>query len=174
MATICNGLYVCARKQILNLCVHALNTFTLNHPYMNTYLFDPSIFEVHRFKAVLVNRPEADLLDQIHWSKDLDEPVVKALWELDAGNIWADEWEWEGNIILHQGWVYVPQDAQLRADIPQAHHDSPTVGHPGCWKTLELVSHNYCQWPGLTRYTTHYGHGHCMPPVSRGWPSIGA
>ena len=75
------------------------------------------VVTVHHSKTVLVNGPEADLLDRICQSKDLDEPVVKALRELDAGNIQADEWEQEGNIVLHQGRVYVPRDAQLQADI---------------------------------------------------------
>ena len=50
-------------------------------------LLDPSIFEVRRSETTLFNGPEADLLDRIHQSKDLDKPVVKALRELDAGNI---------------------------------------------------------------------------------------
>ena len=75
------------------------------------------VVTVHHSKTVLVNGPEADLLDRIRWSKDLDEPVVKALQELDAGNIRADEWEQEGDIILHRGQVYVLRDAQLRANI---------------------------------------------------------
>lgn len=69
-----------------------------------------------------------------------------------------DEWEREGDIILHRGRVYVPRDLQLRADILRAHHDSPTAGHPGRWKTLELVSRNYW-WPGLPGYTARYVRG---------------
>jgi len=80
-------------------------------------LLDPSVFEIRQSEAVLVHGPEADLLDRIRQSKDLDEPVVKALRELDAGTIRADEWEREGDIILHRGRVYVPRDLQLRADI---------------------------------------------------------
>ena len=64
-------------------------------------LLDPSIFEVCRSETTLVNGLEADLLDRIHQSKDLDKPVMKALRELDAGNIQADEWEREGDIVLH-------------------------------------------------------------------------
>ncbi len=30
---------------------------------------------------------------------------------------------------------------QLHHDIVHAHHDSVMTGHPGWWKTLELVSH---------------------------------
>ena len=52
----------------------------------------------------------------------------------------------------------MPRDPQLRADIQRAHHDSPTTGHPGRWKTLELVSRNYW-WPGLPGYTARYVRG---------------
>ena len=42
-------------------------------------LLDPNVFEIHQSEAVLVHGPEADLLDRIRQSKDLDKPVVKAL-----------------------------------------------------------------------------------------------
>ena len=50
-------------------------------------LLDPNMFETCQSEVVLVHGPEADLLDWIRQSKDLDEPVVKALRELDAGTI---------------------------------------------------------------------------------------
>src|ERR1700677_1843974 len=61
-------------------------------------------------------------------------------------------------MVLHHGWVYVPRDQRLRADILQLHHDAPTAGHPGHWKTLELVTCNYW-WPGLPRYVARYVRG---------------
>src|SRR5258708_36624122 len=42
---------------------------------------------------------------------------------------------------MYRGCVYVPKDPQLHHDIVHAHHDSMMTGHPGWWKTLELVSH---------------------------------
>src|SRR5258708_38925925 len=49
---------------------------------------------------------------------------------------------------MYRGCVYVPKD-------PQLHHGSVMTGHPGQWKTLELVSHNYW-WPGISCYVASY------------------
>ena len=40
----------------------------------------------------------------------------------------------------------------------EAHHDSTIAGHPGRWKTIELVSRNYW-WPGMSRYIASYVKG---------------
>src|SRR5258707_5029649 len=50
--------------------------------------------------------------------------------------------------------MYVPRDPQLHHDTVHA-HDSIVMGHPGWWKTLELVSHNYW-WPGISCYIASY------------------
>src|SRR5258706_1533392 len=47
--------------------------------------------------------------------------------------------------------TYVPRDPQLHHDIVYAHHNSVVTGHPGWWKMLELVSHNYW-WLGISCY----------------------
>ena len=54
-----------------------------------------------------------------------------------------------------QGRVYIPDDPQLCHDLVHAHHSAAVTGHPGQWKTLELVSWNYW-WPGLSRYITKF------------------
>jgi len=47
----------------------------------------------------------------------------------------------------------VPNDPELRRRITSQHHDTRVAGHPGRWKTLELISRNYCghrcplHWP---------------------------
>src|SRR5258707_7868121 len=53
----------------------------------------------------------------------------------------SDEWERDRGLVMYRGCVYVPRDPQLHHDIVHAHHDSVVTGHPGQWKTLELVSH---------------------------------
>ena len=53
------------------------------------------------------------------------------------------------------GKVYVPKDGQLRHDIVHQLHDTPMAGHPGRWKTLELVTRNFW-WPGVSRYVAKY------------------
>ena len=56
---------------------------------------------------------------------------------------------------MYRGHVYVPKDPQLRHDIVHTHHDSVMTSHPGQWKTLELVSHNYW-WLGISHYIASY------------------
>ncbi|KAJ3518444.1 hypothetical protein NM688_g9438 [Phlebia brevispora] len=47
------------------------------------------------------------------------------------------EWNYENGLLLYRGKVYIPQstDDHLRRRIIQAHHDLPSAGHPGRWKT---------------------------------------
>src|SRR5258707_616714 len=56
---------------------------------------------------------------------------------------------------MYRGCMYVPKDPQLCHDIVHTHHDSVMTSHPGQWKMLELVSHNYW-WPGISHYVASY------------------
>jgi hypothetical protein len=56
---------------------------------------------------------------------------------------------------MFRGKVYVPNNAQLRRKIVSLHHDSTIAGHPGRWKTMELITHNYW-WPGMTKFVVEY------------------
>ena len=51
--------------------------------------------------------------------------------------------------------MYVPKDHKLRIEIIKLHHDTLSAGHPGQWKTLELVTRNYW-WPGVTNQVKGY------------------
>ena len=51
--------------------------------------------------------------------------------------------------------IYLPPDEDLRADIIQAHHDTPIAGHPGRYKTEELITRTYW-WPGIRRDVIRY------------------
>ena len=86
--------------------------------------------------------------------------MVRALKELEDNptSLQSKEWTKDSDLVTFQGCIYVPQDADLRRDIVAAHHDSVMTGHPGRWKTLELVSHNYW-WPGISRYIAAYVKG---------------
>ena len=67
------------------------------------------------------------------------------------------DWNFENGLLLHKGKVYIPhsEDEQLRRRIVQIHHDHPSAGHPGRWKTYELVSRNYW-WPNITTFVKQY------------------
>src|SRR5258705_4182393 len=106
-------------------------------------------------EAVTLEGEEAIFMEQIQQSTQFDDPVVKALKALDVGELCSDEWTCAEGVVLYRGKVYVPDNPQLRHDLVHAHHSATVAGHPGRWKTLELVSWNYW-WPGLSRYVAKF------------------
>ena len=58
-----------------------------------------------------------------------------------------EKWNFENGLLLFRGHVYVSKaehnETDLRRRIVQLHHDLPFAGHPGRWKTYELISRNY-------------------------------
>lgn len=89
-----------------------------------------------------------------------DEELVEAIERLKGGAPRAlrkglEEWNTEDGLILYCGKVYVPKDNDLRRRIAELHHDSLPTGHPGRWKTYELVSRNYW-WPGMSVFVEKY------------------
>lgn len=60
----------------------------------------------------------------------------------------------KSGLLFYNDLIYVPT-VQLRLDILRESHDSPTAGHFGINKTVELVTRNYW-WPGLKPFITDY------------------
>ena len=55
----------------------------------------------------------------------------------------------------------MPKDRALRGDIIRAHHDEKVAGHPGRYKTQELITRNYW-WPYIQSDVRRYVEG-CQP-----------
>src|SRR5258706_730338 len=106
-------------------------------------------------EAVTLEGEEATFMECIQQSDQYNNPLVKALKALDAGELHSDEWTHTEGVVLYQGRVYILDNPQLRHDLVHVHHSAIPARHPGCWKTLELVSQNYW-WPGLSRYVTKF------------------
>jgi len=70
----------------------------------------------------------------------------------------GEEWQFERDLVLKKGKVYMLKDEELRVEIIQLHHDVLVAGHRGKWKTTELVTRNYW-WPGVTRDVGRYVEG---------------
>ena len=68
------------------------------------------------------------------------------------------DWNMENGLLLRRGKVYVPKDMNLRIELLKLHHDTLLAGHPGRWKTLEIVSRNYW-WPGMSVDVKKYVQG---------------
>ena len=65
-----------------------------------------------------------------------------------------NKWNYKDGIMLHKGLVYVPNNEALKRKVVQLFHDN-LMGHPGQWKTLELISREY-YWPGMTEFIKAY------------------
>ena len=66
-----------------------------------------------------------------------------------------EEWNEEEGLLLYRGRVVIPSDPEIQRRVVQLHHDNPVLGHPGRWKTLELVSRNYW-WAGMSTFVKNY------------------
>ncbi|SOV04806.1 uncharacterized protein UDID_17198 [Ustilago sp. UG-2017a] len=93
------------------------------------------------------------------------------------------------NLLTYQDSVCVPDVDDLRLLIIQDRHNSPSVGHPGCRKTLSLVRWSFF-WPGLSKFVhtfvdscetcrrikaarhKPYGHLKSLPVPPHPWSSI--
>jgi hypothetical protein len=122
-------------------------------------LLKPELFKIKALrKGHTMMLQEAPILKEIRKATDLDEVVQDALQQgvgprrLKKG---LEDWNTENGLILYMGKVYVPRDQDLRRRIVKAHHDSPEAGHPGEFRTRELVTRNYW-WPGMTRFIKNY------------------
>jgi len=69
-----------------------------------------------------------------------------------------EEWTEEDGIIRWKHRIYVPVDPKLRETIIRNNHDSPLAGHPGRFKTHELVTRDFW-WPGIQKDIRVYVEG---------------
>jgi len=127
----------------------------------NAVLLRPEFLVVHALEGVELTGVEQKILSDIckgNWNGDQEEPIAKAAQELRRSankTVYSSEWSNIDGLLRFRGKIYVPQSPDLRKQIVALYHDTHIAGHPGCWKTLELVSWNYW-WPQISRYISQY------------------
>ena len=124
-------------------------------------LLTPNFFAVRAVEGVELVGQDQELLRLIRREskgEDLEDAVnrtVKTLRSTSAKSIRSSGWSEENGILYFRGKIYVPPTTDIRQKIVALNHDSQIAGHPGRWKTLELVSQNYW-WPQISRYIGQY------------------
>ena len=122
----------------------------------NLTLLTPNLFTIRALEGLQAVREEKDILKEIQCGMELEdqeEVVIMAVKELKKSltkSVRSSEWSLENGLLYHRGKIYVPE-AELCCWILALCHDSKLTGHPGRWKTLELVSRNYW-WLQMSRY----------------------
>ena len=89
---------------------------------------------------------------------DQEEPVVKVareLWQASSKMVCSAEWSEDDRVLRFRGKIYVLWNLNLQRRVVSLCHDTKVAGHPGHWKTLELVSRNYW-WLQMFRYIGQY------------------
>ena len=128
----------------------------------NITLLTPGMFAVRALEGLEFVGQERSLVREIRRhskeASDLEDTVakaVKALRKTGSQSLRSSEWDEADGLIYFCGKLYVPPGGDLRRRIVALCHDSTLAGHPGCWKTLELVSRNYW-WPRMSKFIGLY------------------
>jgi len=101
------------------------------------------------------------MLKEIHQGNqkgDQEEPIAKVVRELrqtSSKTVHSAKWSEDDRVLWFRGKIYVLRNSDLQRRIVSLCHDMRVARHPGCWKTLELVSRNYW-WPQMSRYIGQY------------------
>jgi hypothetical protein len=128
----------------------------------NLTLLSLALFCIHALSGIQLEDNECNIprevIQSLQYDK-LEEPVAMAAHKLhkDKGRdtVKSPEWSESDRLLMFRGKIYIPKDRELRCCIIKEHHDMHITGHTGCFKTLELVSHNYW-WPQMSRYIRLY------------------
>ncbi|QRV99064.1 Retrotransposable element Tf2 protein [Ceratobasidium sp. AG-Ba] len=78
-------------------------------------------------------------------------PIIEALQRSDK----VKNWHWDNGLLMFKNKIYVPNDDSIRKDILVSRHDNMAAGHPGQFRTLELVNRKY-YWKSLKKTVTSY------------------
>ncbi len=102
------------------------------------------LIEPHHLRRVDVEIEDegVNLIKKIRANKEVERAVKRKLMLKEK------EWEEHEGLILWQKRVYVPPDKALREDVIRLHHDTYATGHPGRYKTAELILRSYW-WPRI-------------------------
>jgi len=115
----------------------------------NIVLLRPEFLAVRVLEGVELTSVEQKILSDIrkgNRNRDQEEPIAKAARELRSSAneaVHSSEWSNVDGLLQFRGKIYVPWSPDLHRQIVALCHDTQIAGHPGRWKTLELVSQNY-------------------------------
>src|SRR6202046_3183198 len=127
-------------------------------------LLDTKFFKVNAIRPTTVKvLGDTTLRQRIKSTQEYDKEVSQALESILKNGPRSltkglEDWNLEDGIILYRGQVYVPKEESLRRDIVKRYHDHVATGHPGRWKTYELVSREFW-WPGMSIFVKSYVDG---------------
>jgi hypothetical protein len=97
---------------------------------------------------VFVKTMDVELHNKFTETRTRDKVIMDALDAIKQGGTLPmksalKDWREEDGIIFYKDRVYVPPNDKLQHEITRRHHDLTMMGHPGRFKTLELIRRDY-------------------------------
>jgi hypothetical protein len=92
---------------------------------------------------LFVSAVDIAIADSLRLPNPLDDPIISLAADALAGKVSPPprsclaDWRYEGDILYFKNRAYVPPNA--RPSLLYLHHDHPTAGHPGRFKTIDLL-----------------------------------
>jgi len=138
---------------------HRSNHGTSANNNSDIVLLTPKLFAVCALEGLQFTGPEQDIWQG---TKQLKEPVTQAaqkLWKSSTHSLQSMEWSEHNGLLYYQDCIYILDTSDLHRRIVSLCHDTKVAGHPGRFKTLELISQSYW-WLNMSRYMGMYV-SHC-------------
>jgi len=109
---------------------------------------------------------DLELQDKIKNETAKDDFFVKALQAMKENGPLPirsslEEWKIEEGMLFFKDRCYIPFHEELQQEVMKRYHNSLSGGHPGHFKTLELIQH-YCWWPEMTVFVKNYVTGYAI------------
>ena len=126
----------------------------------NLVLLHPELFVVHTLEGLTLVGEECEIVCEIRKAfgeevvEDEVAVAVRKLQESGGKSLVFSEWAETDGLLMFRC-TYVPDVQDLWWQIVAQHHDTQIAGHPGHWKTLELVTRSYW-WPHMSHYIGEY------------------
>jgi len=129
----------------------------------NRVLLDDKFFAIRATRPVTMDTQANPLRKRIKNAQTYDTEVSQALESVLRNGPRSvtkglEDWNLEDGLILYRGHIYVPKDDDLRKDIVKQYHETIATGHPGRWKTYELLSREFW-WPGMSQFVHRFVDG---------------
>ena len=108
----------------------------------NVVMLAPMTFRA--LEAIITHDPPEYLPELKDPLQKLDPSAKQALEGKDK------KWKESDRLIFYNNCIYIPKNHKLHEPIIWDHHDNPLAGHPGRYKTQELIQWNY-GWPQMQK-----------------------
>ncbi|KAI5115677.1 hypothetical protein M0805_001933 [Coniferiporia weirii] len=95
-------------------------------------------------ETLFIGKINVDLYTQIQTAQETDNFAAtirnaKLLKIPSPFQFSLDDWTTDPGLLRYQKCVYVPDQTNIKCEILQMFHDLPLFGHPGLFKTAQLI-----------------------------------